>query len=127
MSCLPSDLRSVMKPVTKYTDNTGNESNVETNVTTSVDYLPLLSEYEVFGSRSYANQYEKNYQAQYAYYSSGNSKVKYRHTETSSSVYWWVRSPAYYNSYTFCYVDNYGNANSNKSRYSRGVAPAFLI
>lgn len=126
MSCLPSELRNVMKPVTKYTDNTGNESNVEANVTTSVDYLPLLSEYEVFGSRSYANQYEQNRQAQYAYYASGNSKFKYHHTTTSSSVHWWVRSPYYNNSYSFCYVRS-GGAGNYGSRYSRGVAPCFLV
>ena len=127
MSCLPSELRNVMKPVTKYTDNTGNSRNVETNVTTSVDYLPLLSEYEVQGARIYANQYEKNYQAQYAYYSSGNSKVKYRHTETSSSVYWWVRSPYYVASATFCFVSTGGGADYSTSRCSRGVAPCFLV
>lgn len=127
MSCLPSDLRSVMKPMTKYTDNTGNASNVETNVTTSVDYLPLLSEYEVHGERTYANQYEKNYQAQYAYYASGNSKVKYRHTATSSSVLWWVRSPGYYSSYSFCGVSGNGTAGSTSSRYSCGIAPIFLV
>lgn len=58
MAALPSDLRAVMKPMTIYTDNKGNSSNVSGNVTTSVDYLPLLAEYEIFGARSYANQYE---------------------------------------------------------------------
>lgn len=62
MAALPSDLRAVMKPMTIYTDNKGNSSNVSGNVTTSVDYLPLLAEYEIFGSRSCANQYEQNYQ-----------------------------------------------------------------
>lgn len=127
MSCLPSDLRSVMKPMTKYTDNTGNESNAETNVTASIDYLPLLSEYEVFGTRAYANQYEQNKQAQYAYYASGNSKRKYHHTATSSSVLWWVRSPHYSYSNFFCLVNNYGTAGSASSRYSRGIAPIFLV
>ena len=127
MSCLPSDLRSVMKPITKYTDNTGNESDVEANITASVDYLPLLSEYEVFGTRTYANQYEQNKQAQYAYFASGNSKVKYRHTATSSSVFWWVRSPSCSNDYNFCIVNIYGIVNHNLSRYSRGVAPIFLV
>lgn len=125
MSCLPYDLRSVMKPMTKYTDNTGNASNIEANVTASVDYLPLLSEYEVHGERTYANQYEKNFQAQYAYYASGNSKVKYRHTATSSSVSWWVRSPIY--SSAFCDVNSSGGAGSDASRGSRGVAPIFLV
>ena len=79
MSCLPADLRAVMKPITKYTDNVGNSSNVEANVTASVDYLPLLSEFEIFGARSYANQYEQSSQAQYQYYVAGNSKIKNRH------------------------------------------------
>lgn len=78
MSCLPADLRAVMKPITKYTDNVGNGSNTEANVTASVDYLPLLAEFEVLGTRSYANQYEQNSQTQYQYYVAGNSKVKNR-------------------------------------------------
>ena len=127
MSCLPYDLRSVMKPMTKYTNNTGNASNIEADVTASVDYLPLLSEYEVFGTRSNANQYEQNKQAQYAYYASGNSKVKYRHTATSSSVYWWLRSPIYSASNFFCAVTNSGDAYITGARHSRGVAPIFLV
>ena len=127
MSCLPNELRNVMKPVTKYTDNKSNKSNVKANVTTSVDYLPLLSEYEVQGARTYANQYEKNYQAQYAYYASGNSKVKYSHAATSSSVSWWVRSPYYYDSANFCGVSTIDYTTNSGSRDSRGVAPAFLI
>jgi hypothetical protein len=128
MSCLPSDLRAVMKPMTKYTDNVGNKSNVSGNVTASIDYLPLLSEFEIFGKRSYANEYEKNSQAQYAYYAnSSNSKVKYRHTSMSSSVSWWGRSPYCYISYYFCIVDNAGDADASFSRYSYGVAPAFLV
>ncbi len=127
MSCLPSDLRSVMKPMTKYTDNKGNSSNVEANVTTSIDYLPLLSEYEVQGTRSYANQYEQNKQSQYTYYSDGNSKVKYNHSATSNSVEWWVRSPYYTSRYNFCFVYTDGGARTSIANYSRGVAPAFLI
>lgn len=127
MSCLPSDLRSVMKPMTKYTDNKGNSSNAETNVTTSIDYLPLLSEYEVQGTGTYANKYEKNKQAQYTYYSGGNSKVKYRHSATSTAVVWWVRSPCGNSSNRFCRVFTYGGADINDAGYSYGVAPCFLV
>lgn len=127
MSCLPSDLRAVMKPIMKYTDNVGNKSNTEANVTVSIDYLPLLSEYEVFGTRTYASQYEQTKQAQYAYYASGNSKRKYHHIATSSSVLWWVRSPHYNYSHFFCNVHSYGTAGSTSSRYSLGVAPIFLV
>lgn len=127
MSCLPSELRAVMKPVIKYTDNNGNSSNTSANVTTSIDYLPLLSEYEVQGARSYANQYEQNNQARYAYYAAGNSKVKYRHSTTTSTAGWWVRSPSYSNAYRFCGVGTSGGAGSYGSRGSYGVAPAFVV
>lgn len=127
MAALPSDLRAVMKPMNIYTDNTGGGSNTASYVTKSVDYLPLLAEYEIFGTRSYANSAEQNYQAQYQYYKNGNSKVKYRHSSTSSTAYWWERSPLYYYSSGFCFVSTGGNANTNDARYSFGLAPAFRV
>ena len=127
MAALPSDLRAVMKPMTIYTDNTGGGSNTASYVTASVDYLPLLAEFEIFGTRSYANSAEQNYQQQYQYYKNGNSKVKYRHSSTSSTAYWWERSPYYNNSNTFCYVNTNGNANYYTARTSNGLAPAFCF
>ena len=127
MAALPSDLRAVMKPITKYTDSVGNSSNVAGNVTASVDYLPLLAEFEIFGTRSYANQYEQNSQVQYDYYKSGNSKVKYRHSSTGSAAVWWGRSPYYNHGTYFCFVSTGGGANYNGASYSRGLAPAFMV
>lgn len=127
MAALPSDLRAVMKPMNIYTDNTGGGSNTASYVTKSVDYLPLLAEYEIFGTRSYANSAEQNYQAQYQYYKNGNSKVKYRHSSTSSTAYWWERSPYYNGSSTFCSVYANGGAYTNTARYSYGLAPAFRV
>lgn len=127
MAALPSDLRAVMKPMTIYTDNTGGGSNTASYVTASVDYLPLLAEFEIFGTRSYANSAEQNYQQQYQYYKNGNSKVKYRHSSTSSTAYWWERSPDYDNSTYFCSVDPNGSANTYNAWYSYGLAPAFRV
>jgi hypothetical protein len=127
MAALPSDLRAVMKPMTIYTDNTGGGSNTASYVTASVDYLPLLAEFEIFGTRSYANSAEQNYQQQYQYYKNGNSKVKYRHSSTSSTAYSWERSPFYNNSTTFCLVNTNGNASTYYARYSFGLAPAFRV
>ena len=127
MAALPSDLRAVMKPMTIYTDNTGGGSNTASYVTASVDYLPLLAEFEIFGTRSYANSAEQNYQQQYQYYKNGNSKVKYRHSSTSSTAYWWERSPLYYNSANFCSVYTGGNATTGNARNSLGLAPAFRV
>lgn len=127
MAALPSDLRAVMKPMTIYTDNTGGGSNTASYVTASVDYLPLLAEFEIFGTRSYANSAEQNYQQQYQYYKNGNSKVKYRHSSTSSTAYWWERSPYCASSDSFCIVTAVGSANSGTAWYSYGLAPAFRV
>ena len=127
MAALPSDLRAVMKPMTIYTDNTGGGSNTASYVTASVDYLPLLAEFEIFGTRSYANSAEQNYQQQYQYYKNGNSKVKYRHSSTSSTARWWERSPYYTSSAHFCIVHTNGNANGGNAWYSYGLAPAFRV
>ena len=127
MAALPADLRAVMKPMTIYTDNAGGLSNPASNVTASVDYLPLLAEFEIFGTRRYANSAEQNYQQQYQYYKSGNSKVKYRHSSTSSTARWWGRSPYADHSNLFCGVSTYGYANSVDAYYSYGVTPIFRI
>lgn len=127
MATLPSDLRAQMQPMTKYTDNTGGGSDTASYVTSTTDYLPLLAEFEVFGTRSYANSAEKNYQAQYQYYINGNSKIKYKHNDTSTAANWWERSPGSSSSGNFCCVTSTGSADSRYSRYAYGLAPAFKI
>ena len=109
MAALPSDLLAVMKTVTKYTDNTGGGSNSSGNVTATADYLFLLAEFEVFGTRYWANQYEQNSQKQYDYYKAGNSRVAYNHSAVSTAVWWWLRSACYSDSYTFCDVGTDGS------------------
>ena len=127
MSALPSDLRAVMQPMTIYTDNTGGGSDTASYVTKTTDYLPLLAEYEIFGTRGYANSAEKNYQAQYAYYSAGNSRVKYHHSTIGSTAWWWERSPFYGDSKRFSIVATNGTANRYSAEYSFGVAPVFRV
>ena len=127
MAALPSDLRAVMKPMNIYTDNTGGGSNTASYVTKSVDYLPLLAEFEIFGTRSYANSAEQNYQQQYQYYKNGNSKVKYRHNSTGSTAWWWERSPNCSSGNHFCLVHANGNADINYAGHSYWLAPAFRV
>ena len=124
---LPSALRNVLKSVTKYTDNRGGMSASSSAVTATTDYAFLLSEYEVFGSCSTANSNEANRQQQYAYYSAGNSKVKYRHTSTSSTASWWLRSARRGNSDYFAGVSVFGSVYSSNASYSIGVAPGFCV
>ena len=127
MAALPADLRAVMKSVTKYTDNTGNASNSSGNVTATTEYLWLLAEFEVQGARSYANQYERNSQAQYQYYKSGNSKVAYKYNATGTAVYWWLRSARYTNGNSFCSVGTDGSAYNDYAYYSLALLPGFAV
>ena len=110
-----------------YTDNTGGGSDTASYVTTTIDFLPLLAEFEIHGTRNCANSAEKNNQTQYAYFKNGSSKVKYRHDSQSSAMNWWSRSPYSDYSIAFCTVSSNGSANRFSASYSYGVAPAFKV
>ena len=130
MAALPSDLRAVMKSCTKYTDNKGG-GNTASNVSSTTDYLFLLSEYEVFATHQYCNDAEPNYQAQYDYFKAGNSKVANKHSATGTAAVWWLRSP-YYNDtidnyYSFCAVSSSGSLGSYNAYYAYGVVSGFVV
>lgn len=125
MGVIPADLRNALKSVTKYTDNTGNSSSSGA-VTATTDYFFLLAEYEVYGTVESANTYEADYQQQYAYYSAGNSKEKYRHNSPEDYALWWLRSPCSYASYLFLSAD--GDYVSNLlANVSYGFSPCFCV
>lgn len=127
IAVIPASLREVLKSVTKYTDNTGGGSSEESNVTATTDYFFLLSEFEVFGNISYGNKAEKLHQEQYAYYSTGNSKTKYKHDEPSTSAAWWTRSPYASYSYLFVLVDTDGKPDRTSADTSLAFAPGFCV
>lgn len=129
IAALPSDLRSVLKIVTKYTDNTGKQSTSAANVTATTDVIFLLSEYEVFGTiaSGYSNPNESAKQAQYAYYAAGNSKVKYGHSSTGSAAPWWLRSPRSSDSTSFVYVNSSATVGCHYAGNSFGFAPGFCV
>lgn len=127
LAALPADLRAVMKPSTKYSDNTGGGSDTASYVTSTTDLLPLLSEFEYHGARKYANSAEQNYQAQYDYYKAGNSRVHYKHNDTGSAVTAWCRSVNSRDSYAFCRVSTAGSARSSYADYSWALAPCFFV
>lgn len=122
-SSLPADLQAVIKTSTIYTAaGTGDIS-----CTASDDDVFLLAEYEVFGSRTYASSQEPNHLKQYAYYSAGNSKIKYKHNATDTAVVWWLRSPRASNTAAFCSVIGAGSGSNTDANYSDGVAPCFKV
>lgn len=115
-----------MKPMTVYTDNVGGESGNAEHVFATVDYLPLLGEYEIFGTIPWANSYEQNKQAQYEYFAN-NSTARYNHSSTGSAVSWWERSPRYESIPSFCRVAGNGGAGTYVANNSRGLAPIFKV
>ena len=125
LAALPADLRAVMKSVTKYTDNTGGGSNSASAVTATTDYLWLLAEFEVFGSRTYANSSEPSSQAQYEYFKAGNSKIAYKHSAAETAAAWRLRSPTFSYNYSFCAVDSGGGANYYSAYRSLALVPGF--
>lgn len=127
MSCLPSDLRAVMRPMYIYSDNTGGGYNNSSYVTGTLDYLPLLAEYEVFGSRSGANSGEQNHQAQYQYYKDGNSKIKYRLDNSGNANIWWLRSVYYDRGNFWCGVSSQGDLTWGNATNGFGLAPMFKV
>ena len=127
LAALPADLRAVMKPATKYSDNTGGGSDTASYVTSTTDLLPLLSEFEYHGARTYANSAEKNYQAQYDYYRAGNSKVHYKHNATGTAASAWCRSVRSGYNYDFCRVSTDGGATGTNADYSWALAPCFFV
>lgn len=126
-SAMPSELKAVLKTVTKYSDNIGGNSEIASYVTATTDDIFLLSEWEVFGSKTGANSAEQNYQAQYAYYSAGNSRVRYFHDHLDIGASWWLRSVYASYSAAFCLVGASGLASYNYTNYSHGFAPAFCV
>ena len=128
IAAIPEALRATLKSVTKYTDNTANGGgSTASYITATTDYFFLLSEFEVFGSISYGNTNEKNKQAQYTYYSAGNSKIKYKHNGTSTAAIWWLRSSLASSSNGFASVSANGAVDNYLAYTSLGFAPGFCV
>ena len=126
-AALPADLQAVLKTTSIYSDNTGGNSDVASYVTATQDELYLLAEFEIFGARHWANTAEQNYQQQYAYYVAGNSKVKYKHSDTATGAIWLERSVDVKHENTFCCGDTNGTAYFGRANGSFGLALAFKI
>ena len=127
LAALPADLRAVMQSVNKYTDNTGNGSNSSRAVTATVDWLWLLAEFELYGSRTHANQYERNSQQQYDYFNVGNPKTFGKHNATGTVVWAWSRSPYCDDAYYFVVFNTDGAASASLATRSGGLFAAFAV
>lgn len=122
-AAFPTDLQEVIKTSTIFT--APNHGDIA--LTATEDEVFLLAEFEVFGSITKASTQEPNYLKQYAYYSAGNSKVKYQHNSTIDPVIWWERSPFSGVNLNFCCAARTGNADMDNSSGSSGVSPCFKV
>lgn len=119
MAALPSDLRNVMKPIKKFSTYFSDGIAVQ-----CADYLPLLSEFEIFGEIINSYKIEQYCQKQYQYFINGNSKIKCAHDSQESYITWWTRSS---NRENFCAVDSNGSSVYKNKNISYGIAPVFMV
>lgn len=92
MSKLDENVRKYMKPITIYTTNDAPVTN-DYEVNATIDYLPLLSEIEVFGECTYSNPDESQYQVHYSEYFNNHNALKYQFQNPNELGMYFLRSP----------------------------------
>ena len=126
-SSIPEDLRTQIKTVTKYTDNTGNSSVSEGNVTSTEDRIFLLNQFELGGVTNSSNPYEANKSLQYQYYKNGEEKTRYKSNDTTTAVIFVLRSPYRSDSRSFVRFGNNGIWGYTPANHVVGISPAFCV
>ena len=114
---LPSDLRGVIKEVTKKA-SAGNSSSTISSYT---DTLFLYAEKEIFGGTRYSVNGEGT---QYARFTTSNTRIKKRN---GSATHWWLRSPRSGYATSFCVVLSTGMNDYIDASFSHGVAFGFCV
>lgn len=127
LAAMPKEWQNIISECTKYTDNTGGGKDTSSYVTATTEKIFLPSEFEIFGTKAWANSAEQNYQKQYDYYKNGNSKIMQKSGDPNTAAWWWLRSPHSGYSAYFCGVAIDGSASSTRASLSRGFAPCFTI
>lgn len=112
---MSTDDRALFTQFKTVTAKTYNGSEVET----SLDYLALPAEKEIFGAETYSNQVEDNALTQFDYYKSTESHSK---TANGSLCYWWQRSPCKDFDSAFC-LSNVGSASFSPAININGISP----
>lgn len=120
MSILPSDLRAVLRSVTKYTFNDSTPSKTS-------DYIFLYALYEVLGEPyEFGASNEVRFLEQYEYYKSGNSVI-HQGSSKSGSVYFWTRSKETNYGTSFYMITDRGQQLIYSADKSLGVVTLFFV
>lgn len=129
-TAIPSDLKSIVKVVTKYTDNYGGgNGNTKANVTATSDIFFLPNFIEIYGDPSYINSFESDFTKQYQYYKNGNSPYCKKMDNNTVETVVFSRSPRRDNSTQFRGRGAYGTGvySSLNAGTSYGVSPCFCV
>lgn len=137
MALLPEDLKKVVAPVDKLTNNVGETQDVS-SVTTTSDSLWLFSAAELCGSIDWysdpsynavlnAEGFEYQLFRDMAVDSYNANDILVKNYQGSPGS-WWERSPIPGYSFGFQYVGSDGDPSyGDDARYSNGVVPGFCI
>ena len=120
MSILPSDLRAVLRSVSKYTFNDSTPTNTS-------EYIVLYALYEVLGEPyEFGASNEATFLEQYEYYKSGNSVI-HQGSSVSGSVYFWTRSKETDYGTSFYMITDRGQQLITRADTSLGVVTLFFV
>ena len=120
-NAIPASMRTLIKPVNKLT-SAGNQSDT---INIDSDKCFLVSEIEVIGSVIKSKTGEGN---QYNYFKTASNRYKLpKWSSSSSSDFWWERSPHGSNATLFCLVNSTGRASLDNASSARGLAPAWCL
>ena len=126
IAALPSDLKAVMVPVTKYTNNIG-IANYADSITATEDYVWLPAETEVHSYSEWAGGYEGYQTERYDFYAAGNSMNAFKHTDTKTGAYKWLRSPRCSESGVFVICSADGGVTAFVANKSCSITPCFAV
>ena len=116
---IPSNVRSAIKEVTKYS-KIYNTSSTAVNNVTSTDDVWIPSYREIFGGTSY----ETSGPVYTTIFTDATSRIK-NNVSSGSAAVWWLRSAI--GDYNFMIVSSYGTSNGYYAYSSRGVALGFCL
>ena len=126
---VPSDLLSVIKSTTKYTDNVGGGSgDIQSNVTATTDLFWILNVFEIFTGVSGVNFYESQKTKRYQYYINGNASNRYKSNDLSTGARALMRSPQSDDATNFKNISTKNGSIGNAgARRIYGVSPCFCV
>ena len=129
-NALPADLKAVIAPCTKYTDNVGGITNLPEAVTATSDNIWLLSAYEANPPDVYVNPAELQFIQRYDYQKNGNTSIFVQSNKYSARAGFWYRSCRINNETNFFMTKNNVNSWKANTRQASNIycfLPCFTI